>query len=165
MFEFNYKQQEPKQIKKVPHLYMAYGSNLNKEQMKLRCPHAVEKGLIMLPKYRLVFKGVADCIPDKNKSTPIGLWEITNDCEERLDRYEGFPRLYRKEFFKNKDGQTFMMYVMNRHSIAEPNQHYYKCIEQGYKDFSADLKYLEEALLHSYQNGTDGGHIPKRYKL
>ncbi len=162
---FNFEPIQPKEIKKMPYLYMAYGSNMNQEQMKNRCPYAVYKGLIKLPKWRLVFKGVADCIPDAKKSTPIALWEITNDCEERLDRYEGFPRLYRKEHFKNSKGQTFMMYVMNRHDIAEPPQHYFECIQQGYKDCGADETYLNEALLHSYQNGTNGGHIPKRYKL
>ena len=41
-------------------LYAAYGSNLNKHQMLKRCPKSEPIGTIVLDKFRLTFKGVAD---------------------------------------------------------------------------------------------------------
>ena len=41
-------------------LYAAYGSNLNKSQMKRRCPDSSPYVGIVLKNWRLVFKGVAD---------------------------------------------------------------------------------------------------------
>ncbi len=37
-------------------LYVAYGSNLNLEQMAIRCPTAKVEGAIMLRNWRLAFK-------------------------------------------------------------------------------------------------------------
>ena len=37
--------------------YLAYGSNLNMEQMHYRCPGAVPLGTAELEGYRLLFKG------------------------------------------------------------------------------------------------------------
>jgi hypothetical protein len=41
-------------------LYLAYGSNLNIKQMKIRCPYAKPSGTFYMPNYRLVFRRVAD---------------------------------------------------------------------------------------------------------
>lgn len=38
-------------------LYVAYGSNLNVEQMKYRCPTAKVYGMGILKDYKLLFKG------------------------------------------------------------------------------------------------------------
>ena len=37
--------------------YIAYGSNLNVRQMRMRCPDAVISGTAFIPDYRLLFKG------------------------------------------------------------------------------------------------------------
>ena len=37
--------------------YIAYGSNLNVRQMRMRCPDAVIIGTAFIPDYRLLFKG------------------------------------------------------------------------------------------------------------
>lgn len=150
--------------------YLAYGSNLNKGQMQYRCPKAQEVGKLLLPDYRLVFKGVADIIEAKGYSVPVGLWLITPDCEKALDRYEGFPTLYRKQWWKwtPEEGQepsTLMAYVMNRTDICPPSEGYYQSIAEGYKDFGIPDHYLVEALRHSHDNKSGVGHHPKRFKL
>ena len=146
-------------------IYMAYGSNLDKSQMKIRCPKATSLGFILVPNHRLVFKGVADMIPAKNFSCPVGLWDITEDCETALDYYEGFPRLYRKKYFENqKTKDTYMAYVMNGNDLGNPMEKYLQGIINGYDDFGIEKKYLEEALLFTNDNRTDYGYIPKRYR-
>ena len=41
-------------------LYCAYGSNMNIEQMGLRCPEATVMGTGIIPKYLLMFRGKYD---------------------------------------------------------------------------------------------------------
>lgn len=133
-------------------VYIAYGSNMNKEQMAVRCPDAKPIGKYLLKDYKLEFRGVANIIKCKGAETPVALWLITETCENALDIYEGYPRLYRKEYIKLKinDKEILgMVYVMNKRGISEPSEYYYKVIEKGYKDFHIDTAPLEQALLES----------------
>ena len=146
-------------------IYMAYGSNLNIGQMRMRCPKAKNLGFVLIPDYRLVFRGVADMIKDKGAYCPIGLWEITEDCEKALDIYEGFPSLYRKEYLKDRDtGQGYMYYAMNRDGLSMPPKGYLDTIKQGYNDFGINHKWLTEALEFTQEYDSDDGYIPKRYR-
>ena len=85
-------------------LYVAYGSNMDEAQMEVRCPDAKFFGKGWLPGYRLAFRGSLTgyyATIEKGESTyggvPVLLWLISDADETRLDRYEGFPRFYRKE--------------------------------------------------------------------
>tara|TARA_B100000900_G_scaffold406377_1_gene417306 strand:- start:174 stop:662 length:489 start_codon:yes stop_codon:yes gene_type:complete len=145
-------------------LYLGYGSNLNIEQMQLRCPKAKPYGTLNLKGWKLVFKGVADIIEDANSSVPVGIWKITDDCEEALDRYEGYPTLYGKIYFKTPSNERMLSYKMNSYNINPPMEMYYNVIKQGYKDFGLDMNYLTEALEHSYNHDTGNGRVPQRFK-
>ena len=62
-------------------LYIAYGSNLNLEQMKFRCPTAKLVGKGVVENYELQFKGMPHCsyatiTPCSGKSVPVALWEL-----------------------------------------------------------------------------------------
>lgn len=62
-------------------LYVAYGSNLNKQQMKGRCPDAKFVGTGVIENYELQFKGSlygahATIAPKEGASVPVGLWTI-----------------------------------------------------------------------------------------
>lgn len=135
-------------------LYIAYGSNLNVEQMAYRCPDALPVGRAVIRDYRLVFRGVLTIEPYKGGEVPVGIWSISKVDEANLDIYEGFPRLYRKETLRlNADmfyGPTVSIdgiaYVMNegRHPLAGPSEQYYNTCAEGYRRFGFD-----EALLWS----------------
>ena len=129
-------------------LYVAYGSNLNMKQMSIRCPTAAVVGSGTLKGYRLAFCGVATVFPCEGNEVPVAVWEIDEDCERALDRYEGYPRLYRKETVEVEvDGVTLdaMIYIMNRSRLYPPASGYYRTIEQGYEDFGLDVACLERA--------------------
>lgn len=131
--------------------YFAYGSNLNKEQMHMRCPAAKPVGRMTLPNARLVFRGVADVEYAEGESVVGGLWKITKACEEALDRYEGVKGgLYRKEYVKIQVGKEkprrCLVYVMNRETYWEPSPFYAGVIRQGYKDFGIDRQRLADAI-------------------
>lgn len=131
-------------------LYVAYGSNLNLEQMAHRCPSAEVYGKGTLEGYKLVFNGVASIEKSKGDEVPVGVWVIDPLCERMLDIYEGYPRLYRKEKVNVKmyDGNlvTCMVYIMNSNVRACPSSHYFNVIKQGYEDVGLDKTYLYDAL-------------------
>ena len=82
-------------------LYIAYGSNLNLDQMKHRCPTAEIVGTAELKNWRLWFRGgghsaVATIERERGFKVPVLVWRIQPQDELALDRYEGWPHLYRK---------------------------------------------------------------------
>ena len=131
--------------------YLAYGSNLNKAQMAIRCPDAKPIGKTRLPKYELVFRrGFLTIEPKRGSSVPVGVWEISDEDERNLDRYEGYPRFYVKELVpimlngfddsgKKKVSEKVgdaIVYIMNDgFPIQMPSNQYYATVRQGYIDF------------------------------
>ena len=82
--------------------YIAYGSNLNIRQMRMRCPHARVIGTAVIKDYELLFKGsltgaYLTIEPKKGGEVPVAAWEVTESDEAALDRYEGFPTFYYKK--------------------------------------------------------------------
>lgn len=142
-------------------LYIAYGSNLNLERMAHRCPTARPVGKVELNDYQLLFRGgrggsVATVEPIKGKSVPCLLWEITPTDEAALDRYEGYPYLYRKETIKAKFGKEdieAMIYIMNEgYHLNSPSLYYYSIILDGYKSADFDTNILKQAVEGSKEN-------------
>jgi len=151
-------------------LYFAYGSNLNIEQMRSRCPAAVPLGPCNLSGYRLVFRGVADIAPVEGGTVAGGLWRITADCEAALDRYEGVSsRLYRKEYIEvaMEDGskEDALVYIMNSKSIVPPGDYYLQTIADGYVDFGLDPATLRDAVMRSVTHAVIAKGKNKRLKV
>ena len=141
-------------------LYMAYGSNLNTANMASRCPNAIKLGSMYIPKYKLVFRHVADIVPsyDKEDLLPVGLWEITEDCEKALDFYEGYPNLYGKVKING-----IMTYKMNNNNnIMPPSSSYFHTILEVYTDFDLTPNHLYDALGWShYKSDKHEWSLPK----
>lgn len=142
-------------------LYLAYGSNLNLEQMANRCPTAKVVGASQINDHRLLFRGahagaVATIEPCKGDNVPVLVWEITPADEAALDRYEGWPFLYRKETVKVKlDGKTVkaMVYIMNDgRPLGQPSCYYYSTILEGYKSAGFDVEILCKATTDSVES-------------
>lgn len=141
--------------------YFAYGSNLNKEQMKMRCPSATVRGSSVIEDYMLVFRrGVLTIEPSKGDCVPVGIWKITDDDERRLDVYEGYPKWYHKEEFKiliigqPHELVSGMAYVMNEgHPIRMASRAYLRTVRDGYRDFGFRLDGLIDADLDAYDLG------------
>ncbi len=137
-------------------LYVAYGSNLNKAQMKKRCPNATIAGTGTAPDHDLVFNTVATLHEKENAHTPVALWNMSDEDEKKMDAYEGFPHKYHKEQIKVRldNGKTVIgvAYIMNdRKHQAIPKDEYYNRIERGYRDFGFDLDKLEDAYDRSVE--------------
>ena len=151
-------------MNKENRIYLAYGSNLNLEQMEYRCPYATALGTATLPDYRLVFRGgdgcaVANVEPRKGASVPVLLWDITPRDEQALDRYEGWPRLYRKEMVKVRVGNKLvsaMVYIMNEgRPLGTPGDYYLQTIIDGYKAAGFEKQFLIDALRDSCEEDAE----------
>lgn len=138
--------------------YIAYGSNLNVQQMARRCPTAELVGSGIVEGYELLFRGRRDvgfATIEKCDSSQVqvGIWNIKKKDELSLDRYEGFPNLYRKEAMKirmrNGETMTGMVYIMDeRIPLNLPSKEYLSTILKGYTDFDLSVQPLFEAYNH-----------------
>jgi len=148
--------------------YVAYGSNLNVRQMRLRCPHARIIGTAVIPNYRLMFKGsktgsYLTIEPEEGCQVPVGVWEVTPADERALDRYEGCPTFYYKKEMELpitgcRSGQVrqrkVFVYIMHEdRELGEPTGMYVSVCAEGYYDFGFDLAPLIEAYNYSKAEG------------
>lgn len=138
--------------------YFAYGSNINLDQMAYRCPKAKVVGPVTLEGYELTFRGrtdgagVANIEPKAGASVSGLLWQITPECEEALDHYEGTPRLYVQQNVTVRDAEgkehTVMAYVMTDmfKEPAMPSPFYFDGIRDGFRQNGMDEAPLMEAI-------------------
>ena len=129
--------------------YFAYGSNLNKYQMKKRCPDSIEVEKVTLKDYKLAFNRVADIIESKGAEVQGAIYKVSSRDIKNLDAYEGYPYLYTKKEVIVKDTlgneHKAFVYVMVVKGKGEPNSHYYETIVEGFDDWKLDLKLLKKA--------------------
>lgn len=144
-------------------LYIAYGSNMNLEQMDYRCPNSYVVGNGKLKGWKLVFNVHADVVRTDNEddSVPVVVWNIADNDWKNLDMYEGYPSYYVKEtvnvILENGKNEKAIVYVMadNRKGIRRPTKGYFECIETGYIENGIDVEYLYNALSYSLNNETE----------
>lgn len=141
--------------------YLAYGSNLNMEQMKWRCPTAKPVGFAKIEDYELLFKGSKTgaylTIEERKGSVvPVGVWEVDASDEKSLDRYEGFPSFYYKKditvdcyFYQTHTVKAISAFVYIMHEerpIGIPSDYYVRTCAKGYADFGISTVYLNTAI-------------------
>ena len=143
--------------------YVAYGSNMNLQQMEYRCPNSKVVGNGKLYGWKLVFNVHADIIKTENKNdfVPVVVWNIANKDWRMLDMYEGYPSYYVKETInvilddgKEEDAIVYIM-AKNRKGIYPPTTAYFNGIVKGYIDNGINTDYLFDALDYSYDNKTE----------
>jgi gamma-glutamylcyclotransferase (GGCT)/AIG2-like uncharacterized protein YtfP len=130
-------------------LYFAYGSNLDPEAMAWRCPDAEPRGRARLSDWALTFRGVADIERLPGARTHGVLWTISARDLRRLDRYEGYPRLYRRELLAVATEQGVVeaiAYVMNDDYLGLPSASYLQTIRRGYERWELPIIALDRAV-------------------
>lgn len=121
-------------------LYIAYGSNMSKNQMLTRCHSAICGGKAHIEDWQLTMPFFANIEPSKGSLTPGLLWEINASDERMLDRHEGYPSCYVKTntiVVANGLRLSAMAYVMtdtHKQSGRTASKAYVECIIQGYRD-------------------------------
>ena len=138
-------------------IYLAYGSNLNKKQMAMRCPGAKVIGTAYIEGYQLLFKGSRTgsflTIEEQDGGkVPVGVWEVYERDELSLDFYEGYPNFYYKKAVKVTLNETVkeitaFVYIMHEErQLGIPSDFYINVCKQGYKDFGFDFEYIKKAI-------------------
>lgn len=147
--------------------YIAYGSNLNVRQMRMRCPSARNIGTSQVPNYELLFKGsktgsYLTIEPKENTTVPVAVWEVTPRDEAALDRYEGFPTFYYKTEMvlpikgirtgKIRERRVFVYIMHEDRPVGIPSVYYLRTCLEGYADFGFDRQVLMNAYINSGRN-------------
>ena len=126
--------------------YFAYGSNLNRKQMRERCPNSKPKFTATLHHYRLVFVGwsrqwrggVASIRPFRGEKVRGAIYEVSEECLKRLDRYEGSDYRRLNVIVNNEDNEPIEAVTYIRSGQAEetkPSPGYLAIIQHGYKEW------------------------------
>ena len=128
--------------------FFAYGSNLNKKQMKERCPDSKPLSAVTLHHYKLVFVGwsrqwrggVTSIKPFRGEKVPGAVYELSERDLRRLDKYEGYPDNYTRvnvtvnnEFGDRIECVTYVK--AGQLEETPPSKEYLSVIQQGYKDW------------------------------
>ena len=144
--------------------YIAYGSNLNIPQMRMRCPGARIIGTSVIPDYELLFKGsktgsYLTIEPKAGASVPVAAWEVGEDDELALDHYEGCPNFYYKAEMvlpikgirsgKVRRRRVFVYIMHEERPLGAPSFAYVRVRLEGYQAFGFDEKFLIEAIERS----------------
>lgn len=148
-------------------IYIAYGSNLNIPQMRMRSPTASLLGTAELSGWELLFKGsktgsyltIEKC---EDGTVPVAVWAVTKADEAALDHYEGFPNFYYKKDFLlpykgMRTGRKRMVkafaYIMHEdRPLGIPSASYMLTCLEGYDSF----EFSEDILLDAYKKCREG---------
>ena len=125
--------------------YFAYASNLNKRQMRERCPDSKLGCIATLPNYKLVFAGwsrrwrggYATIKSVRGEKVPGAVYEVSEQCLQRLDRFEeGYTRLKVTVFDEyNKPIEAITYIKSGQIEEAPPSKEYLAVIHLGYRDW------------------------------
>ncbi len=135
-----------KKLKPLNRLYIAYGSNMNKEQMHTRCQDAKVCGSGYLPSWRLTMPFYANIEEDNDSKVPVLVWEISEADERALDYFEGYPSDYKKvELLVELDGKQLnaMAYIMTDWYKGQERKArigYEETIKEGYLEAGFSLE-------------------------
>ena len=150
--------------------YLAYGSNLNVRQMRMRCPTARMIGTATLENYRLMFKGsktgsYLTIEPEEGCTVPVGVWEVSGRDELALDRYEGYPTFYYKKELELpitgirtgivRQRKAFVYIMHEDRLLGVPSNFYMRVCMEGYYDFGFNCETLWDAYEYSRQEAAE----------
>lgn len=125
--------------------YFAYASNLNQKQMKERCPDSKPLFVATLPNYKLVFcnwsrkwrGGVASIKSLRGDRVRGAIYEVSEACLRRLDRFEGGYNRYKVTVFNedNEPLEAITYVIAGRLEDAKPSPEYLAVVQQGLRDW------------------------------
>lgn len=139
--------------------YFAYGSNMSHHQMQERCPTSRFIGAVKLKDYCFVYDGysprrkgaVANIVPMPGSHVLGGLYEITQECLDNLDRYEEYPNTYNRMRIQveDQDGQLYhdvITYYRPAKEPGIPSTDYRKIVISGAIDCGIPKSYIQRSL-------------------
>ena len=156
----------------MKNLYFAYGSNMDEEQMKKRCPDSILIGKGFIEKHKLCFPqiavtrgllGVAGIRESDELDSVYGLiYELTDKDLELLHTFEGYDKdnISNSSYFPNQ--VPFHLYNYKKKSYISQNSQrvmiYQSNFDEG-NDFYVSSDYLLIMLKPMIKYGLDNSYI------
>ena len=143
-------------------LYFAYGSNLDWERMKERCPSASFYRKTSLPNYRIDFTresseskcGVADIVKDNNFKVYGVVYRIDEIDLGKLDKHEGYIPQRDKSAYKRIE-----IMVFEEDNGEEPITAFtYEVVKKEFGKYKPDREYKNFIV-----NGAKYWKLPEDY--
>lgn len=128
--------------------YFAYGSNMDTEAMKKKCPDALIVSSVKVSGYRFYFtgQGFAGIEPHNNHYLCGVLWTISKRDERILDKYEGVDYLlYSKskiEIEIENKKIAALIYLPNYTKPGKANEKYLLIIIKAAEKFNFPEEYI-----------------------
>lgn len=132
--------------------YFAYGSNMNESRMTNRGVNYISKEKGTLKGYRFTINkmsqknnsiGFANVVKDPNSEVEGIIYEVNHADILKLDKFEGFPRHYRREILDINNKQV-IVYIANQKWTTQnelgTTEEYKNHILEG-KDFLSENYY------------------------
>jgi len=114
--------------------------------MKERCPDSKPLFTATLPNYKLVFEGwsrqwrggKANIRLFRGEKVRGAVYEVTDQCLSRLDRFESpYKRIKVNVFDEDGEAHEVIAYsITTREEETKPSQEYLTVIQQGFKDWN-----------------------------
>ncbi len=136
--------------------YFAYGSNMNRAQMRSRAAQIFEEQLARLENYELVFNkkarggyATANIHPALGKTVHGVLYKIAEGAFRNLDRFEGVPEHYRRIEVSVTDGAgkriNAQVYIATKvEKGLRPAPHYLQTILDGAEEHNLPAEYIQQ---------------------
>jgi gamma-glutamylcyclotransferase (GGCT)/AIG2-like uncharacterized protein YtfP len=135
-------------------LTFAYGSNLSREQMSVRCPSGNVIGVGTLRDHRLTFNryssgwtgGVADVVPSPGDEVWGIVWELSDRDFASLDAYEDVPDGYRRSELEIglREGGVRLAWVytvVRKSPFTAPSREYLEIIRDAARELDFPPSY------------------------
>ena len=138
--------------------YFAYGSNMNHQQMRTRCPEAKFLFRAVLESHSFVYDGwslmhrgaVANIVPKKNGTVWGGVYETLEAHRDTLDNYEGYPSHYDRKGVSvvddSRDLHAVFVYFRQGEAPGSPSDEYRQTVLRGARDCDLPEEYTEKFL-------------------
>ncbi|HSP36476.1 MAG TPA: gamma-glutamylcyclotransferase family protein [Frankiaceae bacterium] len=136
-------------------LYAAYGTNLDPEQMRRRCPHSPVRGVGWLESWRLTFGGedvgwegaLTTLVEEPLSSVYVMLYDVPDLDEKALDEWESYPLIREKIRLRvtTLDGSPLAwVYVVRAYEGGLPSCRYLGMLAEAAEAAGAPQDYLDE---------------------
>ncbi len=134
-------------------LYFAYGSNMDRKQMRYRCPDSTFLFVACLKDYKIGFTkyssgwdcGVADIIESKGDNVWGLVYNISKKDLISLDQYEGHPNYYRQKkvkIFRDDIAYDTLTYkVVEKEDFIKPSYNYIRILIETSEKYNFPNEY------------------------
>jgi hypothetical protein len=130
-------------------VHFAYGSNMSRRLMQIRCPAAQAIGVTAVRGWRFIImrEGFASIVPEPGGIVYGVLWRLSPRDLAAINAYESLDSgLYvRRTLPVRLHGQTMpaLAYVSGRRGEGRPRAGYMAVVEQAARDWDLPARYVE----------------------